>query len=226
MRATLRLYGACLATLTLVLGLGTPGVADPTGDEYQITITNNPIDAGPVTLTFDGVEENVGGPGGLQVSEMSTPLPGSDLLEWSFRTADSGPLSGDLSSQALISVDDVDFAGGEVCQLVSNSLFVYFTIDGIPQTMSDPSSVGAIFAPHPTDPGIQVWFGPFNPGLVVCGAGGLSFSFGPEFGYATLLPLLGLDAGTINDVHFGVEVTQAPVGAEPSSWGSIKSLYR
>jgi len=214
-----------LATLTLVLGLGTPGVADPTGDQYQLTITNHPIDAGPVILTFDGIEENVGGPGGLLVSEMSTPLPSSELLEWRFRTADGGPLSDNLSAEARVSAADVDWASGEICQYVNNSLFVYFTIDGDPQTMSDPSGIGAIFGPHPTDPSIQVWFGPFNPGLIICGTGGLSYSFGPEFGFERLLPYLGLDPNTINDVHIGFEVADFPVPVESSSWGRIKSLY-
>jgi len=227
MKALLRLCAACLATLTLVLGLGTPVVADPSGDEYQITITNLPIDAGPVILTFDGIEENVGGPGGLLVSEMSTSLPGSELLEWWLRTADGGPLSNDLFSEALVSAADVDWGSGEVCQYDSSSLFIYFTIDGDPQTMSDPNGVGAVFGPHPTNPSIQVWFGPFNPDLVICGTGGLSYSIGPEFGYGTLLPFLGLDPNTINDVHFGFEVVlHAPVPVEPSTWGRIKGLYR
>ena len=225
MKALLQLCATCLATVIFVLGLGTPGVADPTGDEYQITITNHPIDAGPVTLTFDGIEENVGGPGGLLVSEMATPLQGSELLEWWFRTADGGPLSDDLSSGALISAAAVNWASGEACQFVSNSLFIYFTIDGDPQTMSDPNGVGAVFGPHPTNPNIQVWFGPFNPDLVICGTGSLSYSFGPEFGYATLLPFLGLDPNTINDAHFGFEVVHLTVAVEPSSWSRIKRLF-
>ena len=226
MKAMPRLCGSGLVAITLALGLSSPSGANPIGDEYQLTITNNPIDAGPATLTFDGIEENVGGPGGLQVSETSTPLSGSLLLEWSFRTADNGSMSGDLSSQALVFIDGVDLAGGAVCEVVSNTQFVYFTVDGAPQAMTDPSGIGSIFGPHPTDPAIQVWFGPFNPGQVVCGAAGVSVSVGPDLGYGTLLPLLSLDPATINDVHFGIQVAASPVRGDASSWGTIKSTYR
>jgi len=227
MRQSPRLCAACLVTLALVLGLVSPVLADPTGDEYQMTITNLPIDAGPVILTFGGIEENVGGANGLLVAEMSTPLPDSELLEWSLRPADGGPLSDNLFSAAQISVDDVDWPGGEVCQYVGNSLFLYFTIDGAPQAMSDPNGFGWVFGPHPTDPAIQAWFGPFPPTVVTCSPqGGLSFAFGPELGFGTLLPRLGLDANTINDAHFGFEVTHAPVPVEPSTWGRTKASYR
>jgi hypothetical protein len=186
--------------------------ATPFGTSYLANVSNLPGDAAGISLEFDGLEEAVGS-SGLRVREQATGLGPVVLLEFSLRTADGAGFVGqqlDPGAVASVSVTGLHWFGDPTpAGMIADSAFLWLSIDGQPQAMSDPSGQGFVFGTHPLDPSLQVLF--FE------NSAGTSFAF-DTFG-TSLSAVLGAVVdpalvGEIDQIHLAVGAAPIP---EPSS---------
>lgn len=191
--------------------LAAPALAGPYGTSYVASVVNLPGTA-TAPLTFDGVATPLGS-SGLVVGEKSTsfggPYGGYELLEFSLRTADGEPFVG--QQLASTEVARVGISGlqwlddSSPATAIANSGFLWLTIDGVPQALSDQGSLGLVFGTHPLDPSIQIVFvdniQTEQLGFETLGATAFE-------AFAALVgPILALD---VDDVHLGVAAASAP----------------
>ena len=137
-----------------------PAAASPYGTYYTASVVNLPGTASAL-LYFDGLDEVLGS-SGLVVGEGSTSLPGFELVEFWLRTEDGNPFVGQQVAPlgaASVSVPDLHWFGDPTpVQTLANSAFLWLTVDGIAQPLSDFGGLGLVFGAHPFDPGIPVLF--------------------------------------------------------------------
>ena len=209
----------CLVWAVVLTGLATPATAGLVGDQYYIQAANFPNDYGPSPVTFDGIEELIPGSNGMYVNEQAASYPGSvlpfppwtapgELVELTFRK-DAAPLYSSLNPSQLV-ITDLDWGLPGMTQVGrADSSFVYFTSNGVPQTMSDPYGLGLLFLPHPMNPTIQVAV--LGHDAIIGTADGLNLPdvFNNRKLGETLLGL-GLSPTQINDVHVGLIIDQVP----------------
>jgi hypothetical protein len=200
-----------LLVLALALGASLPAAASPYGTTYTASASNFP-GTDSALLAFDGLAE-VLGLSGLVVDESSTTLGSIELIEFSLSTADGNPFVGqqdDPLGLASVSVTGLHWFGNATpAGTIADSGFLYLTIDGVPQTMTDVLGQGLVFGTHPLDPSIQVLLIPNTAGTVF-----LYNTIGAPLldAFAALVgPTL---AAQIDDVHFGAAAMPVP---EPSA---------
>ena len=141
----------------------------------------HPSDANGASITFhtenffdgeiEGEFPTTGPPmvvGGGRHSAVRTDQPdGSTFFSFTSETVVGTPLVPDPILPGclhLFGIEVVDSGGQAVLSEVSGFGFFYVTIDGAPQTMSDPFGLGLPFAPYPTDPTIQAFVFPTTSG--------------------------------------------------------------
>jgi len=191
-----------------LLSLAAPALATPFGTTYTATAVNFPGSA-TATLEFDGLEEALGS-SGLLVNESSTSFASFELLEFSLRTANSDPFVGQQLSPttpASVSVSDLFWFGDpNPAGALADSAFLWLSIDGVAQPLSDLASAGFVFGTHPLDASIPV--------LLIDNPASTSFTFG-TFGtsaFEAFAALVGPTlAAQIDDVHFGVAAAPIPI---------------
>jgi hypothetical protein len=176
------------------------------GDSYSFSATNfpgnvgvvedpeedrprTPIDTGtpPATLTFDGVEETVGGmrinervvawpgqPGGIP-AEQAAGIDGQiewDLVDWeaqgevvefNFNTVDGSWISGDRNAQSLVTIKGLDWQNSDpesVPFFYETGFYIYYTKDGVPMTGYETlqPEIGLLVGAHPFDNSIEEVF--------------------------------------------------------------------
>ena len=198
----------------LLLTLAPSAWGNPIGTQYTVQTANFVSIAGPVSVTFDGVAEDVAGTG-LTLNEMATPLPnGNELIEFWIETTSGDPFTTgtNTSQSSALFIEDVSWVQGGLAAILVGSSFVYFTWDGTPLPMIDVLGSGLVFLPHPLDPTIQVlqYFLDLPPRHFHLDTSDVSATL-PQVYFA-----LGLQAFTnlIDDVHIGYQVVHIP---EPSA---------
>jgi hypothetical protein len=187
--------------------LAGPAAASPFGTSYTASVTNLP-GTDTAVLEFDGLEEALGS-SGLVVGETSTPFIDFELIEISLRTADGNPFVGQLvDAEAIASllVTDLHWFGDPTpAAALADSLFLWLTIDGDAQALSDFGDAGLVFGTHPLDPSIPV--------LLIDNQTTIEFGFS-TFGasvFEAFAALVGpTHAAQIDDVHFGVAAAPIP----------------
>lgn len=197
--------GVCLSGL---LGLlATPAAASPFGTQYSATVTNLPGTA-TATLSFDGLEEPLGS-SGLVVGETATSFDGFELVEFSLRTADGESFVGQQGAPtdpASVLVTDLHWLGDPTpASALARSAFLWLSIDGQAQALSDVLGRGLAFGTHPLDPSIPVVF--IENGSSALLAFDTSARSAAEAFAALVGPTL---AEEIDDLHFGMAVTLMP----------------
>jgi hypothetical protein len=159
-------------------------VEDPEADRPR-----TPIDTGtlPAILTFDGVEEIVGG---MRVNERVVPWPGQpggipaeqaagidgetefDLVDWefegevvefTFNTVDGSWVSGDRDGQSLVTIKNLDWQNsdaGSVPFFFETGFYIYYMKDGVPLTGYETlqPDIGLLVGAHPFDNSIEEIF--------------------------------------------------------------------
>lgn len=179
------------------------------GDTYTYSHSNFPGDVGevqdpttgeifeasdPVTLTFDGVEEIVGG---MRINESVTPwegVPGGipaehiagidgetefDLIDWevegevvefTFQTENGGWISNDLTGQSLITIRDLDWQNSDDIEplFYETGFYIYYTKDGVPISGYESTfpDVGLLVGAHPTKADTEVFYIAYSRGQV------------------------------------------------------------
>jgi hypothetical protein len=159
-------------------------------------------------LEFDGLEEPLGS-SGLVVGESSTTFVGFELLEFSLRTADGNAFVGqqlDALAVASVLVTDLHWFGDpNPVQALADSAFLWLTINGVPQALSDAGNLGFLFGTHPLYPSIPV--------LLIDNEATTTLGFDTfgESAFAAFSALVGPTlAAQIDDVHFGVAAAPVP----------------
>ena len=187
-----------------------PASASPFGTTYTANVSNLP-GSDTTILFFDGLEEVVG-TSGLLANESATTLGDVELLEFALRTADGNPFLGqqdDALAMASASVTGLHWFGDPtLAVMVADSAFLYLTIDGAPQALSDVLDLGLSFGTHPLDPGIPIVF--------IDNEAGTDFvfdSFGVPLSQAFAALVSPETAAQIDDLHLGV----AAVVPEPGT---------
>jgi hypothetical protein len=137
--------------------------ASPLGTSYVAQVTNLPGDASS-TLAFDGLESPLGS-SGLRVREKTTSFGTYQLIEFSLKTADGEGFIGqqaDPMAPASVSVSDLSWSVGSEdptsARAESDSGFLWLSVDGEAQALSDFANLGLRFGNHPLDPSIPVVF--------------------------------------------------------------------
>jgi hypothetical protein len=212
---------ALASVLPGFVGLASAAVV---GDQYWLQAVNFPNTYGPSYVTFDGVEELIGGSNGMYVNESSSAYPGgsafpawaapAELLEFSFRK-EAAPLYSSLNPSQLM-MGDLDWGMPGMIQVGrENSAFVYFTSNGTAKTMRDVYGLGVVFLPHPLNPSIQVAVLGHSPIIGTVDGLDVPDVFNNRSLGQTMLAL-GLVPTQINDVHIGVMIDQVQI-PEPAS---------
>jgi hypothetical protein len=159
-------------------------VEDPEADRPR-----TPIDTGtpPATLTFDGVEEIVGGmrvnervvtwpgqPGGIPAVQ-ATGIDGQtdwDLVDWelegevvefTFNTVEGGWVSGDPDGQSLVTIKGLDWQNSDADSMpffFETGFYMYYTKDGVPLSGYETlqPDIGLLVGAHPFDNSIEEVF--------------------------------------------------------------------
>jgi hypothetical protein len=192
------------AALSLFAG---PAAASPFGTSYTASVTNMP-GTDTAVLEFDGLEETLGS-SGLVVGENSTPFLGFELIEFSLRTADGNPFVGQqVAAAAIASVRVTDlhwFGDPNPAQALPNSAFLWLTIDGEAQALSDFLGLGLFIAAHPLDASIPVLVLGNDP------SDGFAFDTLGGSAHQAFAALVGPTlAAQIDDIHFGVSAVPIP----------------
>lgn len=219
---------AALCAVAAILAIGSSASADPTGITYTFSTVNAPgTGSGPVLWNNMPSYQYVPATGtgsalgdGMDIDEMVTPLgPGLEMLEWWVKTHNGGgiiPQQMNTTLPAGFFFSDLAWPNMVPGTFVENTAFVYFTKDGVPQTMSNPTGNPAlVFFQHPLHPEIQVLALGNDPGPAVAyGIDTNALQAGLPL--STVLGLLGLGGSinTIDDVHIGIVVQHVP---EPST---------
>ena len=184
-----------------------PASSSPFGTAYTANVSNLPGSESAMLL-FDGLEEAVGS-SGLLVNETATTLGSVELLEFSLSTADGNPFLGqqdDALAVASVSVTGLHWFGVPTpAVMVANSAFLYLTIDGVPQALSDVMGLGLSFSTHPLDPGIPI--------VLIDNEPGTSFvfdSFDTSLAEAFAALVDPATAALIDDLHLGVAAVPIP----------------
>jgi hypothetical protein len=176
------------------------------GDDYSFSATNfpgdvgvvedpeedrprTPIDSGtlPAILTFDGVEQTVGG---MRINERVIQWPGRpggipavqdagiegetefDLVDWefegevvefTFNTVDGSWISGDRDGQSLITIRNLDWQNSDADSapfFFETGFYLYYTKDGVPLTGYETiqPDIGLLVGTHPFDNSIEEVF--------------------------------------------------------------------
>lgn len=159
-----------------VLAMAATVQAGPVGQSYTVLGINFPNDYPATSVTFDGVQELVGGPApdGMLVNESETLSPGipggiatnlgpilqyemaGSVLEWQFQTADGGGYNNNASGPVWgFSIADLDFGTPSVTEKAFAS-YVYFFGPAGPVALSPIllNAFGLQFGAHPTNPAI------------------------------------------------------------------------
>jgi hypothetical protein len=187
------------------------GEASPFGTSYTASAVNFP-GTDTAVLEFDGLDEALGS-SGLIVGETSTSFVGFELLEFSLRTANGNALVGqqlDALATASVLVTDLHYFGDPTpLQALADSTFLWLTIDGVPQALSDSLGLGLVFAMHPLYPSIPV--------LLIDNEATTEFGIFAASALGVFSALVGPTlAAEIDDVHFGVAA--APVPEPGTAW--------
>lgn len=196
--------------------IGSSAFADPTGTNYTFTAINTPGGPPPAGASGSVLWNNsvsfVTVPGtGLDIDEQVTLLPGNnELLEWAIQTTNGAGIVPQQSNSTLPSgiffTDIVEPAG---TLMVDSSGFIYFTRDGVPQPMSNPTgNPGIVFFPHPLNPAIQVLALGNDANPIAGGFGIDTNALQQGLPLSSVLGLVGLGAqiNFIDDAHIGVAV--------------------
>jgi PEP-CTERM motif len=213
---------AALCAVAAILAIGSMASADPTGGNYAFTAINSP--GGPLPGGASGLINwnNSGSPvtvagTGLDVDEQVTLLGGGmELLEWSVKTTNGGgiiPFQADSTLPSAIFFTSIPEPAGTLTE--PNTAFIYFTKNGVAQPMSDLAGLGLVFAPHPTNPAIQVLIlgSPYDNNTLLSNGFGIDTNaLSPGATLSLVLGALNLSgvAAQINDAHLGVTVNTVP----------------
>lgn len=241
-RSTMCLAAAAVLAFAATAGAGSP---TPTpGDMYFGQGVNFPNDYGPSPLFYNGVPELLGGPtpDGMNWNESDTFLaagtwptglptllsdgtPSSiaeyagqgTIVEFAWSTEDGGPYNDeaiDPNDAWAVGIGDLDF--GTPIALYNNTVFGYFTNDGVPFVIPPVLlfNFGVESGPHPTDPNIsQVIFfrDPDDPvgNNTPFPDGKMLFAFDND-GDANAQILEIFLGATVNDLHMGVMIVPEP----------------
>jgi hypothetical protein len=203
--------GLCAAAA--ILAMSGSAFADPTGINYNVSTVNLPGTGGGSVLWNNSPSyQTVPGTGtgsqvgqGLDVDEQVTLLGGNmELLEWAVKTTNGfGIVPQQINNTQPAGIF---FTGLPSGTLVENSGFVYFTIDGVPQPMSNPTgNPNIVFFQHPLQPAIQV-LALGNDALPATAFGIDTNALAPGTPLSTIFLAVGLGAkvNDINDIHLGV----------------------
>jgi len=132
------------------------------GSGYDVTCVNcNPTGFAATAVTFDGVDEFVNN-GSLRIGETATSVAGGEWVEIRLDQVDGGALAANLGTAWSVQVSSLQFVEAVQSVQASGNVYLYFTLDDVPQPMTLPSFGGRI-ATHPTDATVpQVYFPPGN----------------------------------------------------------------
>lgn len=184
-----------------------PAAALPWGTQYTASVVNLP-GTDTAVLEFDGLEEPLGS-SGLLVGEMATQFVDFVLIELSLHPADGNPFVGQQIAPletASASATGLHLYGDPTpLRMLADSAFLWLSIGGIAQPLSDVGGLGLRFYTHPLNPSIPV--------LLIDNIATTEFSF--ETSGATLFDafaaLVGPEqASLIDGLHLGVAAVPVP----------------
>lgn len=204
------------ALLAVVASPTRAAESSPFGTSYTATATNLPGNA-TVPLTFDGLPKPLGS-SGLVVRERSTSFGAYQLLEFSLRTADGDGFVGQQSdpmAPASVSVANLQWAPASVdpenpeeptpARAEADSGFLWLSIDGEAQALSDVAGLGLRFGTHPLDASIPIVY------IDNAATTQLGFDTFGETTFATFTALVGaILAPQIDAIHLGVAAAPVP----------------
>ena len=205
-----------LALFAIVASPTQAAESSPFGTIYTATATNLPGNA-TVPLTFDGLPKPLGG-SGLVVREKATSFGAHQLLEFSLRTADGDGFVGQQSdpmAPASVSVANLQWAPASVdpenpeeptpARAEADSGFLWLSIDGEAQALSDVAGLGLRFGTHPLDASIPIVY------IDNAATTQLGFDTFGETTFATFTALVGATlAPQIDAIHLGVAAAPVP----------------
>lgn len=226
-------WGAAWCVLAMVAS----AQAGPIGDSYTVQGINFPNDYPATAVTFDGVQELVGGPSpdGMLVDEsetLSAGIPGGvatnkgpilqyemagSVLEWQFQTADGGPYNDNANGPVWgFAINDLDFGTPSVTEKAFTG-YLYFLGPAGPVVLNPIliNAFGLQAGPHPTNPAITQVIYLEDDTDTVFPTGIISIEFGDDTGElnsstVSLLAQQSLTGFALGGLFIGVP--------EPSTW--------
>jgi len=223
----MRLFGL-LGVLCFVAAPVMAGPEPIAGDSYWVEGLNFPSDYGPNWVTYDGSWDLAGGVSGMYVIESHVDFPGipggiitneghpsqgtipeyalpGTGLEVGFKTADGEGINDTPGDPWGFTTDDMDF--DEIPIIAHDTIFVYFTVDGVVVDVSAMAILmGFEAGPHPwADPNdVPSVIYPRNPEYDIFHDMKLAMGYWED---GTLGALLGTE---LTDMHVGMLIIPGP----------------